>query len=49
VMSTIGYSPSGRSAARIRSAGTNLARPVGVGKCVVKTTGCPGSPSSVHG
>ena len=49
VISTSGYSSSGRSAAEMMSAGTNLPRPVAVGKCSVNTTGCPGSPSFSHG
>ena len=31
------------------SAGTNFARPVGVGNLSTNTTGCPGSPSCSHG
>jgi len=49
VISTMGYSASGRSAAGIRSAGTNRARPVAVGKCAWNTTGSPGSPSFSQG
>src|SRR5262252_6094132 len=48
-MSTIGYSASGLSAAEMRSAGTNLPRPDGVGKFSMNTTGSPGSPSFTHG
>ena len=49
VMSTSGYSASGRSAAGVTTDGTKRARPSGVGNRSVNTTRCPGSSSSAHG
>ena len=45
VISTIGYSASGRSSAGMMSAGTKRPRPVSRGKSSTNTTGSPGSPS----